>query len=158
MAFWKAEAAAEALEESHKELRTSVEKAVERIVRQALTDANSVLARVGDLTKLREEIETLKIEKGRKEEEHSRREREVEHKVGLERKRQETEIGLAKREAVLAAKEEALVADRKRFEDQLTFHEKRFTEEVGYLKEMIGSLAKKLPSATITETRGKARG
>lgn len=138
-------------------VRDSVEKAVERIVKQALKDADSTLARLGDLTKLREELETLKIEKGRREEEYSKRDREIEHKVGLERKRQETEIGLAKREAVLAAKEEALVADRKRFEDQLTFHEKRFTEEVGYLKDMIGSLAEKLPTATITEER-KPRG
>jgi hypothetical protein len=140
------------------DLREAVEASVERIVKQALADADSTLARLGDLTKLREEIETLKIEKGRKEEERSRREREVEHKVGLERKRQEMEVSLAKREAVLAAKEEALQADRKRFEDQLQFHEKRFTEEVGYLKEMIGSLAKKLPTATINENRGKSRG
>ncbi len=144
--------------QEHTELRESVEKAVERIVKQALTHADSTLARLGDLTKLREELETLKIEKGRKEEEYAKKDREIEHKVGLERKRQEMELGLAKREAVLGAREEALKADRQRFDDQLAFHEKRFTEEVGYLKTMIGSLAAKLPTATITEERGKRRG
>lgn len=139
----------------HAELRSAIERAVERIVKQALTDADSALGRLGDLTKLREEIETLKIEKGRREEDFGRREREIEHKVGLERKRQETEVSLAKREAVLAAKEEALVKDRERFEGQLAFHDKRFTEEVGYLKSMIEKLAERLPTATITEQRGK---
>jgi hypothetical protein len=139
------------------EMQLSVERAVEKIVQRALHDADSTLARLGDLTKLREELETLKIEKGRKDEEYGRKDREIEHKVGLERKRQETEIALAKREAVLSAKEEALQADRKRFEEQLSFHEKRFTEEVGYLKGMITALSEKLPTATITEERGKAR-
>src|SRR5688572_22994182 len=130
-------------------IRKAVVEAVERIIKGALSDAESVLTRLGDLTKLRAEIETLKIEKDRKDEEFARRDREIEHKVGLERARQTQELALGKREATLAAKEEALVADRKRFEDQLAFHEKRFTEEVGYLKNMIGQLAERLPSASI---------
>lgn len=142
---------------SNKAIREAVEKTVERIVRGALADADSTLSRLGDLTTLRTELETLKIEKGRKEEEYARKEREIEHKVGLERKRQETEIGLAKREAILGAQEEALKADRKRFEDQLEFHEKRFTAEVGYLKDLIGDLAKRLPEIRVEEKRGRVR-
>jgi len=138
-------------------IRKSVTEAVERIVRGALADAESVLTRLGDLTKLRAEIETLKIEKGRTDEDYARKDREIEHKVGLERKRQETEIGLAKREAILGAQEEALKADRKRFEDQLEFHEKRFTAEVGYLKDLIGDLAKRLPEIRVEEKRGRDR-
>jgi hypothetical protein len=138
-------------------IRKSVTEAVERIVRGALSDADTTLSALRDVTSLRQELETLKIEKGRKDEEFARREREVEHKVGLERTRQETEIGLAKREATLGAQEVALKADRKRFEDQLEFHEKRFTAEVGYLKDLIGDLAKRLPEIRVEEKRGRVR-
>lgn len=134
------------------ELRKSIATTVEKIVRGALEDTDSTLKKIGDVTKLREEIETLKIEKARRDEEYARKDREIEHKVGLERKRQETELSLATREAKLSAQEEALKADRKRFEDQLTFHEKRFTEEVGYLKDMIGQLAARLPDTTLALT------
>lgn len=103
-----------------------------------------------DLEKVKRELSALQLDRDRKQEEYARREREVEHKVGLERKRQEFEVASAKREAVLAVREEALQADRSRFESQMAFHEKRFAEEVGYLKEIIGDLAKRLPSLKMT--------
>lgn len=133
--------------------RKTITEAVERVVRAALKEAEGNLAQIGNLTALRAELETLRIEKDRREEEYARRDREIEHKVGLERQRQVTEIGLAKREATLGAQEVALKLDRKRFEDQLEFHEKRFTAEVGYLKDLIGDLAKRLPEIRVKETR-----
>jgi hypothetical protein len=99
---------------------------------------------------LREQVEKLEIEKGRKDEEFERKEREIEHKVGLERKRQEFELASGKREATLAVREENLKADRKRFEEQMKFHEERFTAEVGYLKEMLSDIVQRLPSAEFT--------
>ncbi len=126
---------------------------VERVVRQALEDADTTLARIGDVTQLREEIETLKIEKGRKEEEFAKKEREIEHKVGLERKRQEFEIEQAKRETTVAVREENLKADKDRFAEQLKFHEDRFATEVGYLKDMMGQLMERLPTAEIKIAR-----
>ena len=119
---------------------------------EGIRSVSDLSARVKEL---REQVEKLEIEKGRKTEEFEKREREIEHKVGLERKRQEFEVTAAKREAVLAVKEENLAADRKRFEDQMAFHEKRFTEEVGYLKAIIGDLAERLPTMHI---EGKKRG
>ena len=106
---------------------------------------------------LQEQIEKLEIEKGRKDEEFARKEREVEHKVGLERKRSEFEVVASKREAILSVKEENLAADRKRFEDQMEFHERRFSEEVGYLKAIIGELAERLPSLSMTAKLGGAK-
>lgn len=108
----------------------------------------------------REELETLKIEQARKDEEFERREREIEHKVGLERTRQEFEIEQAKREATVAVREENLDADRRRFEEQMKFQEERFTKEVGYLKEMLTEIVQRLPSAEFTADltgRPKAR-
>lgn len=99
---------------------------------------------------LREEAETLKIEAARKQEEFDKREREIEHKVGLERERQKVELANAKREATVAVREENLKADRDRFESQMKFHEDRFTEEVKYLKEMLGTIVERLPTANLT--------
>ncbi len=99
---------------------------------------------------LREEKEKLEIEKAQREEAFARKEREIEHKIGLERKRQEFELASGKREATLSVREENLAADRKRFEEQMAFHEKRFTEEVSYLKQIIGDIAERLPTASFT--------
>lgn len=93
------------------------------------------------------EIEaTYKTREAALSEKYDRREREIEHMLGLERKRTEFELATAKREAMLTVREENLKVDRARFEERMTFHDKRFTEEVGYLKDMIGTLAERLPT------------
>jgi predicted nuclease with TOPRIM domain len=121
------------------------------------------LRSVTDLNKkvkeLRGQIETLEIEKERADEDFARREREIEHKIGLERKRQEFEVEAAKREATVSLREENLAADRQRFESQMEFQTERFTKEVGYLKDIIKQLADRLPttelSGTVTPKRGR---
>ena len=124
-----------------------IQASVEKVVRDALAKAETTLATLNERAGLLEQCEQLKIEKSRREEEFARKEREIEHKVGLERARQEQELQIAKREVLVSAKEENLVADKERFESQMEFHEKRFTEEVTYLKEMVGQVLKRLPSA-----------
>lgn len=136
-----------------RETERVVRETVERIVKNALADAESGLVAAGKITQLREELETLRIEKGRKEEEFAKKEREIEHKVGLERKRQEFEIEQAKRETAVQVREENLSADRKRFEEQLEFHQQRFETEVKYLHEMAEKLMERLPSAEIKIAR-----
>jgi len=128
-------------------LEETVRAVVEKVLVNATTDTNAAIRDLGTAVKLKQEIETLKIEKGRKEEEFARKEREVEHKVGLERKRQEFEVASAKREAILSVREENLKADRSRFEEQMKFHTDRMTQEVGYLKELVADMSKRLPSA-----------
>lgn len=119
------------------------------------------LRSVGELTakiiKLKGEVSDLEIAKATREEEFARREREVEHKVGLERKRQEFELESGKRDAVLKVREENLAADKKRFEEQMAFHEKRFAEEVGYLKNMVAQVLERLPDVNVA-LEGAARG
>lgn len=131
-----------AIESITKDLTESVTRDL-----QGIKSVSDLAHRVRDL---RAQVETLETEKARKQEEFSRREREVEHKVGLERKRQEFELTSAKREAVLAVREENLKADRARFEEQMGFHEKRFTEEVSYLKELMTEIMKRLPDVSLT--------
>lgn len=145
-------------------IERSVKQTVTDILHSVLADVNSSLGKLkqtvdlgAEVKKLQSDIEKLTIEKGRKEEEFARKEREIEHKVGLERKRQEFELSSGKKEAELNVREENLKADRKRFEDQMSFHEKRFTEEVTYLKDMIGQVMERLPNVAVTGTLKKGR-
>ena len=110
---------------------------------------------VAERGKLRDEVETLKIEKGRKVEEHEKERRELTHMIGLEKKRQEFEVAQAKREAVVTVQEANLAADKKRFEAQMDFQTKRFETEVGYLKEMMADILKRLPNVNMDIKRVK---
>lgn len=142
------------------EVLTELQKDILARVEGDLKGIRSVVDLAAKVKALREEKETLLVEKARREEEFARKEREIEHKVGLERKRQEFELSSGKREATLSVREENLAADRKRFEDQMAFHEKRFTEEVAYLKQIIGDIADRLPTANFTGnlTSGRSKG
>jgi hypothetical protein len=137
-----------------------VERAIRKVAEDVLGRASNQLEGIGTLLELKQEIETLKIEKARILEGQERTQREVEHKVGLERKRQAFELESGKREATLAVREENLTADRKRFAEQMKFHEDRFTAEVGYLKDLLGQIMERLPSTEIelTGTVGGRRG
>lgn len=141
-----------------------IKETVEYVMREAFKSVDSGISKLKDaatltaeVAKLKGEIEDLTIQKSRKEEEFARKEREVEHKVGLERKRQEFELTSGKKEAILEVREKNLEADRKRFEDQMQFHEKRFTEEVTYLKDMIGQVMERLPNISAEVTPKKRR-
>lgn len=136
-----------------RETERVVRETVEKIIKDAMGDAQNALRMTGDLTKLRQELETVKIEKARKDEEFARRERDIEHKVGLERKRQEFEVAQAKRESTVAVREENLKADKDRFAEQLKFHEDRFSTEVGYLKDILKEMMGRLPTADIKMTK-----
>jgi hypothetical protein len=147
------------------DLQQTVEETVKRVVQEVTQHAETALSAVTNLSKLERDINTLKkekndllIESGRRDEEFKRREREIEHKVGLERKRQEFERDQAKREAVVEVREKNLDADRKRFEEQMQFHQNRFEQEVKYLHEMMDSVLKRLPDASIIAKIGGKSG
>lgn len=117
--------------------------------REALRDE----ARLADNARdLREQIETLKIEKGRLTEEHQREKREVEHMVGLQKNRQTVEMEQATREAKLSVREENLAVDKDRFDKHVEFIEKRFGEEVGYLKDLMGQIMVRLPTVSVDKS------
>lgn len=132
------------------EVLTDLQKDILARVEGDLKGIRSVVDLAAKVKALCEEKEKLEIEAARRDETFARKEREIEHKVGLERKRQEFELASGKREATLSVREENLAADRKRFEEQMAFHEKRFTEEVSYLKQIIGDIAERLPTASFT--------
>ena len=97
----------------------------------------------------------LQIEFDREKEKHEREKREVEHLVGLERKRSDWERTAAVTEARVAVREENLTATQDRFEEQMKFHSTRFEAEVGYLKEIMADVLARLPK---TETLIKLSG
>lgn len=105
------------------------------------------------IVRLKIQASDLEIEKGKKQEEHDTQERELRHMIGLEKKRQEFEIEQSKRETTVQVREENLAADKARFEEQMKFHNDRFTQEVGYLKEMIVSVLERLPTVNVEATR-----
>lgn len=106
-----------------------------------------------EIVRLKIQVSNLEIQKSKKQEEHDKQERELKHMIGLEKRRQEFEINQAKRETTVTVREENLAADKARFEEQMQFHENRFKEEVGYLKEMIADVLKRLPTVNVEAKR-----
>ena len=141
------------------EAREAITEVVTEAVRKEMSNAASRLKEatsLGDrVQELKKQVADLEIQRDKKKEEFDRREREVEHMVGLERKRQEFETDAAKRGATLDVREANLKADRDRFEKQMEFQNDRFTKEVVYLKELVERTLAAIPG---TEAAPKKRG
>lgn len=110
-----------------------------------------------EVDKLRGQVSELEVIKSQINEKYERREREIEHKLGLERIRQEQELKLGLREQTVKIKEENLTADRDRFTKEMKFVTDRFETETGYLKDMIKPLLEALPKMKITENVTRKR-
>lgn len=124
---------------------------------EALREVDQATAQVVELKK---EIATLHAEKANIEEGFARKEREVEHKTGLlrleieaEQKQSAKDFELRVQEAKLDARKVALDDKEKAFQERMTFIEKRFTDEVGYLKEILEKMSDRLPDASIIATK-----
>lgn len=130
-----------------------LESAVRSAMKRALEDAGgAVLEKYRDIAKasdLKQQIEALKVEKSSIEERYQRQEREVEHKIGLERKRQEFEVEQAKRETTVLVREENLSADKERFKAEMEFQREHLEGEIESLRSLVGQMLKRLPSAEI---------
>ena len=126
-------------------------------VTSRLKEVDSVLTLGDEVIRLKTEINDLKISKSLLIEEQEKREREIQHKLGLERNRQEQEaknakeeLKLTKRDALVSVKEENLVKNQERFETQMEFITNRFLDETKYLKEIMKSiLDARLPSVIV---------
>lgn len=137
----------------HDALTKVAQDAVDRVLRSAVALETERERLHQDAEALRKEVSELRLDKACREEDYARRERELEHKVGLERLRQEAEKTATRREALLDVKETALKKDQDRFTEQLKFHEDRFSKEVSYLKELLEQVLQALPQV---QFRGKA--
>lgn len=102
--------------------------------------------RTTELRQTEDRLEVLKREKGRLDEEATRRERDTQHKVGLLMERQEQDLANAKRETVLDTRTENLAAERALFERQMTFQTERLGQEIERMERMQTALMEHLPS------------
>jgi predicted nucleic acid-binding Zn-ribbon protein len=91
------------------------------------------------------QLTDLQIEFDKEKEKHAREKREVEHLVGLERKRSEFEREAAVTEAKVAVREENLSAEQQRFKDQMKFITDRFEKEIDQSKELMMEILARLP-------------
>jgi len=123
---------------------------VKNLVEKILTDANSEVKKLyeavdlgNEVKSLRAEIAKLEIQESQINEKYAKREREIEHKLGLEKTRQVQDLEFGLREQKVKLQEENLTLDRKRFEENMKFTTDRFSTEVTYLKDMIQKLVPK---------------
>ena len=130
-------------------LERMIRKTIEDAVLTSLVETNKKIGSYAKVEELQRQIATLEIEKSKREEEYARREREVEHKVGLERKRQEFEIEQSKREATVKVQQENLAADKERFKAEMNFQRKHLEGEIGSLRDLVKDMLQRLPSAEI---------
>jgi|GEM_PF-1620824 len=103
-----------------------------------------------EIVELKRKIEDLKISEDRLTEKHKRERREVEHDVGLLRKRQEFEVESATRETELTVREENLAADKERFKGEMDFQRTELSKQIDYLKDLMEKVMERLPSASMT--------
>lgn len=103
---------------------------------------------------LKKTVTELEISRDKKQEDFDRRERELTHMIGLEKKRQEFEIKQASEDARLAVREENLKAERAAFEKQTKFREEQFNGQVEYLQSLMKQILERLPTITIDRTIG----
>lgn len=114
---------------------------------------------------LEQAISDLEIGKAKLEEANARDQREVEHKIGLERRRQEVdaeaamkEVEVARREAVLEVRETSLAEATEQFDKQLTFITDRMNEENKYVRKMFSDVLKRLPDVSLAMEQGSGDG
>lgn len=134
------------------ELRWLIEDVVDRAIGEFVNNMNEDFDQLGDVLALRseklsleEEIERLNLQEERMQEGFDRREREIEHKVGLDRQRQEQELELTRKMAALEAKEENQEQREELFEERMDFFESEMKEHKALLRDVMN----KLPSAEI---------
>jgi chromosome segregation ATPase len=108
------------------------------------------------LTELRRSVEELKLEKARLVEDNARKIRETEHKVGLLKTKQDHEVANARRETELKVREGNLAAEKKRFEDEMTFQREHMQREVDRFDGIAKALMERLPVIEV-ELSGPAR-
>lgn len=130
----------EALIDELAEIRQSIKE----LRRERVRETELVEAREA-ATELEKEIVQLEINRDRLVEDNARALREVEHKVGLERKRQEHEIDVAKRTTELEVREENLDHERDQFSKDMEFQQTHLKGEIERIERILGVVLERLP-------------
>lgn len=133
-----------------------IEKIVRRTIKELTIEAEDKFTafhtRFRTIESLENEISKLKIEKSVREEEFARKEREITHKLGLERMRQEQDLEFSKRTVELQVKEQTMTADEKRFKEQMEFERKHLEGQIKSLEVLVTKVFEKIPEVTHNNT------
>lgn len=114
-----------------------------------VNDGATVVGLENEIARLTREVTKLEIARDKQLETTKRERREIEHLVGLERKRSEAETALALREAKIGVREEAFAKDLNRFQEQMDFNNAQFNNQVRYLQEIVGKVLAHLPKVEL---------
>jgi hypothetical protein len=105
---------------------------------------------------LKSQVSDLEIQKSEKTEAFEKRERELTHKIGLERKRQQQEskhnkdeLELAKREAKIEAEEKALEGKQAAFEERMQVVQESFKRELKSQEYLLSEILDRLPTVKV---------
>jgi len=97
---------------------------------------------------LEQEISRLKIDKSVREEEFARKEREITHKLGLERIRQEQDALVNKRNIELDIREKNISVEEKRFVEQIEFQRKHLEGQITSLNSLVEKVFEQIPKVS----------
>lgn len=132
------------------------ETALQAAQRDLLADEISELTRevrglrqerdnTAELNTLRQQVETLKLEKDRLVESNDRKIRETEHAVGLLKQKNEQDTANAIREAELKVREDNLSIEQERFKADMDFRTKHMAEEMDRFEGVLQQVLERLP-------------
>lgn len=107
------------------------------------------------IVRLKKDVSDLEISKSKKDEEHQRKIRETEHRVGLLRTQQEHEVANARRETTLEVREGNLTTEREQFAKDMKFQRERLQGEVDRVAALLDKVLERLPNIEVT-LAGKA--
>lgn len=155
--FWKRETS---------KIEKAVEVAIERVLREHANATTEEIAALGTIRQLRAQKERLENEIAELKLQHRQEEREIEHKVGLAKLRQEAEAEIAyekleAREEQLEAEKEVAVKEARvaAREEAMARAEELQGEHLARMEKMVGVLVAALPKAEmlVEMSGGKAR-
>lgn len=133
-----------------------IKNATHTALNNYLNSLSSEVVLQSKILDLKKTVTNLEIERDKRVEEYDRWKREIEHKVGLERKRTELEIEAGKRLTEVKVREENLAADKERFKSEMDFQRTHLQSEIGSLRDLVSNLLERLPTAkTITKLKGE---
>lgn len=125
-----------------------VQQTIQQLTMDTETKFEAMHKKFRTIESLEQEISKLKIEKSVKEEEFARHERDVTHKLGLERMRQEQDAEASKKLMQLEVREQNLSAEEKRFKDQLKFEREHLQDQIKNLNVLVEKVFEKLPQVS----------
>ena len=141
-----------------KRIQAAVEKAFLIVLEKAEGDVLDAVQLTGTVEALKWQVSDLEIQRDKKQEGFDRKEREIEHSLGLHKAQVEWEVEEASSRARLEVEQANLQTERDAFKKEMEFMQGRFEEEVKYQRGLLEKMMKRLPTAEILAKIGNADG